>query len=117
MLKDRVADGERLVNDEDVRLDAGGDGEGEADEHPRRVGLDGLVDERADLGEALDVWEEPFGLAARESHQRGVHVDVLDARAFRVEARAEFEQSGHAPLAPHVAFGRLKCARDDLQKG
>ena len=117
VLEDRVADGERLVNDEYVRLDVGGDGEGEADEHAARIRLDGLVYERADFGEAFDVWEESVGLAARESHQRGVHVDVLDARTFRVEARAEFQESGHAPVAPHAPFGRLKRARDDLQKG
>src|ERR1044072_3547359 len=38
MLEDRVADGERLVYDEDVRLDAGGDSEGEAGGRPRRIG-------------------------------------------------------------------------------
>jgi len=50
----------------------------------------GVADD-ADFSEALDFGEEPVGLAARESHQRGVHVDVLDARAFGVEARAEFK--------------------------
>jgi hypothetical protein len=116
VLEDRVADGERLVDDEDVGLDVGGDGEGEADEHPRRVGLDRLVDERPDLGEALDLGEEPLGLAPREPHQRRVHVDVLDARALRVEARPELEERRHAPLAPDAPAGRLERPGDDLQQ-
>jgi hypothetical protein len=88
VLEDRVADRQRLVYDEDVRLDARGHGEGEPHVHPRRVGLDRLADEVADLREALDGGEHLVRLAARQTHQRRVHVDVLDARELGVEARA-----------------------------
>jgi hypothetical protein len=40
-----VADGEDFVDDEDFRLEVGGDGEGEADVHAAGVALDGGVEE------------------------------------------------------------------------
>ena len=43
MLKDRVADREGFVDDQDLRMRADGNGEGEADVHAARIGLDVLV--------------------------------------------------------------------------
>ena len=52
-----VADREGLVDEQDFRVHMDGDGEREADHHAARVGLHGLIDEVADLGELFDRWE------------------------------------------------------------
>ena len=49
-----VADRQRLVDHQDVGVDVDGGGEGEPHVHAARVGLDRLVDEVADVGEAGD---------------------------------------------------------------
>ena len=52
-----VADGEHLVDEQDLGLDVGGDGEAEAHEHARRVVLHRRVDELLEPGELDDVVE------------------------------------------------------------
>jgi hypothetical protein len=99
-----------------VPIGVDGDGEGEADVHPRRVGLDGLAYEVADLGEPLDLFEPAVGRAPREAHQRGVHVDVFEPGELRVEARAEFEERRDAPLDEDAPVRRLQRPGDDLEE-
>ena len=52
-----VADGEHLVDEEDVGIDVHGDGEAEAHVHAGRVGLDRGVDELLEPGELDDLVE------------------------------------------------------------
>ena len=56
-LEGGVADGEHLVDEQDLRLEVGGDGEGQPHRHPARVALDRRVEERLDLGELDDLVE------------------------------------------------------------
>ena len=50
----RVADGQRLVDHQDVGIDVRHHGEREPHDHAGRVGLDRLLDEVADVGERAD---------------------------------------------------------------
>ena len=56
-LERRVADREHLVDEQDLRLEVGGDGEGEPHVHAARVALDRGVEELLDLGELDDLVE------------------------------------------------------------
>ena len=60
----RVADGERLVDDEDVGLEVGRDCEGQAQPHARGVALQRRVEEPLDTGERGDLVEARADVAA-----------------------------------------------------
>ncbi len=57
LLERLVADGEHLVEEEDVERDLDRDRVREPHQHPRRVVLELLVDEALELGEGDDVVE------------------------------------------------------------
>ena len=59
-----VADGENLVDDEDLRLQVRGDGEAEPHVHAARVALHRRVEELLDLGEVDDLVEPAVDLRA-----------------------------------------------------
>ena len=90
-----VAHGEDLVDQKDVGIDVDGDREPQPDVHARRVVLDRGVDEPLQPGEADDVVEDAVEVSLPEAEDRAVEVDVLSPGQLRVEAGAEFEQSGH----------------------
>ena len=60
-----VADGEDLVEEQDVRVEEGGDGEAEAHRHPRRVRPHRPVDRVLQLGERDDLVEPAPDLGPR----------------------------------------------------
>src|SRR5581483_8044623 len=93
-----VADGEDLVDEEDVGIDADGDREPESDVHARRVVLDRRVDEGREIGELDDLVELRRDLLAREPEDRAVEVDVLATAELGVEPGAELEQRRHATV-------------------
>ena len=93
-----VADGEHLVDEQDLRLDVGGDGEAEPHEHARRVVLDRRVDELLEPGELDDVVEAGGDLLLRQPEDGAVEEDVLAAAELGMEAGAELEQ-GRDPTA------------------
>ena len=111
-----VAHRERLVDQQHVGVEARRDGEGQADEHPARVRLDGLVDELPDVREGDDLVEAALDLAARHPQDGAVEEDVLAPRAVRVEAAAQLEERGDAAPEPHLARRRLEGARHDLEQ-
>ena len=65
-----VADGEHLVDEEDLGLEVRGDGEREPHLHPARVALDRSVEEALDTGELDDVVEPPRDLRAAHPEDR-----------------------------------------------
>ena len=82
LLEEHVADGERLVHDEDVGLGDGGDGERDARDHAGGEILHGHVDEVGQLGEIDDLLEMCVDELLGVAEQHAVEVDVL--------ARGEF---------------------------
>ena len=59
-----IADGDDLVDDQDLRFERYGDREAETDEHPAGVDLDRRIDEVADPGEVDDAVHRGIDLTA-----------------------------------------------------
>ena len=89
-----VADGEHLVDDQDLGFQMRRDGEGEPHIHARRVALDRRVEKFLDLGEGDDLVELPFDLGAAHAEDGAVEKDVFAAGQFGMKAGADFEQAG-----------------------
>src|SRR5437660_378543 len=77
LLEFHVADGEHLVDDEDLRLEMGSDRKSQAHIHTGRVALHGRVQESLDLREGDDLVELAPDLRPRHAEDRPVQEDVL----------------------------------------
>ena len=95
-----VAHRQHLVDEQHVRVDMDRDREAEAHVHAGRVGLDGRVDELADLGELDDLVEALGDLPLRQAEHDAVDEDVLAPGDLRVESGAELDERRDAPVAP-----------------
>ena len=115
-----VADGQHLVDHQDVGVDVDGHGEAEPDVHARGVELHLVVDELLELGEVHDVVEDAVDLALGQPEQRAVQVDVLPAGQVRLEARRRAPAGRPAcpapPISPEVGWRtpQMHLSRVDL---
>ena len=98
LLEGGVADGEHLVDEQDVGVDLDHHREGQAHEHARRVVLELEVDELAQLGEVDDAVEARARLARREPEHRRVEHHVVVRGEVQVEADAELDERRHPPV-------------------
>ena len=115
MLEDDVANGERLVNNQDLWFGANGNGKGKPYVHSARIGLHRLLDKITDLCEPFDFREPRFRLAFGKPEQGSIQIDVLYARELRVESRPKLQQRCNATLVIDAAMCGLECARHDLK--
>ena len=91
-----VADGQYLVEDQDIRGQNGGNGKAEADLHARTVALHGRIDEFADFRKVDDFVEFLVDLASLNPEHSGIYIDVLSAGENRTEAGTERDQGANA---------------------
>jgi hypothetical protein len=112
-----VAHGERLVDDQQLRVHAGGHRERQADEHAAGVRLDRLVDELPDVRKGQDLVQPRVDLGPRQAEQGRVEVDVLDAGEIRIEARPQFQQRCDPASDLEFAFAGSQRAAHQLQQG
>ena len=96
LLELRVADGEHLVDEQDLRLEVRGDGEREPHLHAARVALHRRVEEALDARELDDLVEPARDLRAAHAEDRAVQEDVLAPGELGMEARADLEQRADA---------------------
>ena len=106
-----------LVHQQDLGIEIDGDGKGQAHVHAAGIGLDGLVDKAADLGEALDLRHFPLDLLAAQTHDGGIQEGVLAAGELGIEAGPKLQQGRHPSAQSHAAGGRGHGSGDDLQQG
>ena len=92
LLEFGVADGEDLIDDEDLGFHEGGDGEAETDGHAAAVTLDRGVEVALHAGEVDNLVEFARDLMAGHAHDAAIHVDVLATGHLGVETGADFEQ-------------------------
>ena len=98
-----VADGQDLVDDQDLRLQVGRDREGQPDVHPAGVALHRRVEELLDLGEGDDLVELAGDLGLPHPEDRAVEVDVLAAGQLGVEAGADLQERGDPAPEPDAS--------------
>src|SRR5262249_35458903 len=116
LLERRVAHRQDLVDEQDLGVEVGGDGEGQPNIHAAGVALGGGVEEFLDLGESDDVVELAVDLAARHAANGAVEVDILPAGQLLVKARPDLEQADNAAAQLGAAGGRLDDAAEDLEQ-
>ena len=111
-----VADGEDLVEQQDVRVEERGDGEAEPHRHPGGVRAHRPVDRVLQLCERHDLVEPRLDIGAAEALDRAVQEHVLAAGEVEVEAGAELEERADAALGADAPRGRPDDPRDDAQQ-
>ena len=72
-----IADGQHLVDDQDLRLQMRGNSKGEPHIHARAVALDRRVEKFLDLGKGDDLVELRPDLRPRHAQDGAVQIDVL----------------------------------------
>ncbi len=116
LLEVGVADGEHLVDQEDLGLEVRRDRERQPQVHAARVPLDRRVDELLDLRERDDLVELALDLGAAHPQDRAVQVDVLAARQLRMESGPDLEQRSDAAVDLGEPARGLRDPRQDLQQ-
>src|SRR5258707_5943061 len=86
LLEVDVADGEHFVYQKNLRLEVGGNAEGEADIHTRGVMFDRSVDEFLDFGEGYDFVELAVDLSLAHAQDRAAEVSILATGEFTMKA-------------------------------
>ena len=117
LLEPDIANGEDLVDDQDLGLEVRRHGEGHPHVHADRVVLDRRVDEALELGEGDDLVDLAADLASGHAEDGAVQVDVLESGQFGMEAGADLEQRADPALQQDLAARRLGDAGDDLEQG
>jgi hypothetical protein len=98
----RVADGEDLIDQQNLRLDVDSHRKPETDVHPGGVRAHRLIEELTQFGELRDARQRLACFLQGEAEENGVEQRVLAAADLGMEARTEVEQRGHAAV-PHLA--------------
>ena len=70
----------------------------------------------ADIGEGGDGIETLVDFFTAQPEHGAVHIDVLTPAELRIEARAQFQQRGDAPMGLDTAARRIQRAADHLQQ-
>src|ERR1700733_2515682 len=81
---------EGLVHQQNFGVDMDGNGESEAHDHPAGVGLDGLIDEVADLCESSDLVEAAVHFPIREAEDGSIQINIVATGKLRIETGAQF---------------------------
>ncbi len=115
-LKAAVADGQSLVDDEDVRRDGTREREAETRLHAARIRAHRLVDIVAQLGELDDLRFEVAQILVGKPPELPAQRDVLAAAELVVEAGGKLEQGAYAAMHGDAAVRRIRDAGDDLER-
>ncbi|MNN66846.1 hypothetical protein D3C81_1824430 [compost metagenome] len=86
-----ITDGQGLVDDQDIRIDLGLNGKGQAYHHAAGVGLYRLVDKVTYIGKGDDAVEAVINFFPAESEHRRVQIYVFSTAEFRIKTRAQFQ--------------------------
>ena len=115
LLEQEVADRERLIDDQDVRIGDRSDCKGDACDHAGGVVLERHLHEVLELGEFHDVVELLVDELLRIAEEGTVKIDVLLSRELRVETGAKLDQWRNRAIYRTGALRCLKDASDDLE--
>ena len=103
LLKEKITDRQRLVDDQDVGIHVDGYGEGKPDEHAAGIGLYRTIDEIAYFRELFNRRDPLPRLYIGKTENGRVKEDVLAPGELRIEPGAKFQQCGHASTDLDIA--------------
>ena len=81
--KGRIPHSERLVDDENIGVDMGDEGKGQAGVHARRIQFDRVLEEMTDIGETGNIGNARFDGVGIQAEQCCAQADILPARELR----------------------------------
>src|SRR5208283_732474 len=111
-----VANGEDFIHQENLRLEVGGNGKGQAHIHAAGIMFYGRINEFFQLRESHVFIELARYFALAHSLNRAAQVGILSAGEFRVEPGADFEQAPDTPVNFRPARRGLRDARKNLEQ-
>ena len=112
-----VADGEHLVDEQDVGVEVRGDREGEAHVHAAGVALDRACRGTARCPRTRRSRRSVAAISlAAHAEDRAAEEDVLAAGQLGMEAGADLEQRAHAAGELDAPLGRRRDPREHLQQ-
>ena len=117
LLEFGVTHGEHFVHYQYFGFQVRGDGESEAYSHAAAVAFHGSVQVAFASAEVYDLVELAGDFAAAHAHDGAVHVDVLAAGHFGMEARAHFEEARDATPCADGAGGGGGHAAEEFKEG
>src|SRR5208337_1558518 len=116
LLESGIANSEDFINDEDLRVHFGSNGECEPRVHARGILLHWCIDEITNFGEVDDTLLSLLHLFLRIAHQQTIEENVLPSGQLGMEARAQLDQRRERPLDLDPPSRGLIYPRDDLQQ-
>src|SRR3989338_8540022 len=116
LLELRVADGEHLVHQKNIRLKVRRDGECQAHVHAARIALDRRVEEFLDAGELDDLVEFLSDFLAPHAEDCSIEKNILPSGKLRVKASADLKERRDAPAQYRFSFSGWRDAGQDLEE-
>ena len=113
-LKLGITNGQRFVNDQNIRIRLCLHSESKSDTHAARIRFNRLVDEISDARKIKNTVETLLDLLIGKSEQCAVHINIFTPSEFRIETRAKFQQRGDAPVGLYTAAAGVKRAANEL---
>src|SRR5215831_17680296 len=98
LLEGRVPYREDLVENKNLRLEVGGDGEGQTYIHAARVPFDRCIHERLDPRKLNDLVQLPVDFGLFHAQDGAVQVNVLQTGQLTMKTGANLEESTHSPV-------------------
>ena len=117
LLEGGIADGQYLIDQQDVGVDLQHQREGEPHEHPRGVVLQLQVDEVPEFGEVDHGVEAVARFLRGEAHHHPVEDDVVAGGEVEVEADPELDEGSEATRDPDRPGVGAVDAGEQLQQG
>ena len=112
----RIADRERLVDQQNIGLGVRADREREARAHPARIEPHRLIDERTDAGELANLGEPPQDLGAAQAEHRPGNQHVVATGDVADKAGAKRQDRRDPAVDLKLAAGRPGDAGEQLQE-
>ncbi len=115
-LKGKIANGEDLIDEQNLRLKMRRHGEGQARLHAAAIVLERTIQEFSHFGEAYDLVEFARDFLTAHAENCAVEIDVLASGELRMKAGADLEEAAHgsADLRPSCRW--LGNPREDLEE-
>src|SRR5262245_54863566 len=90
-LKACIANSQRFVDDQDIRIDAGRDRKGQASLHATRIRSKGLIDEIFQFGKRDDLVETLGNLCSGKAKAHAAEKHVLPAGVLEMKSCSQFK--------------------------